>query len=159
MTAGFGFATTLSDGSVIYATCMGFATAMCVIALYYLYAKWVGPAFKKETAIELNDKTLELNTRKMSIPWTDIETITYKSAEYGSIIGIKIKDIEAFLNNSGKRGKIWQYKLNYSFYRHHIGISTLLIKGDGNKTYEAINDFFNRYRLGAPAFFHERKQM
>ncbi len=153
MTAGFTYATTIAGESALYYLFMWLMVAFGVAVLYYVLKKWILPAYRNEPALTLDDKVLDLKNKYLPIAWTEIDSLVYRSGKYGNVIGIKLKDLDEFLSKQPTIRKGLGLKINQRFYGFHFGISTTTIKGDTQAMFDTLNDFFNRYRLGAPAFF------
>ena len=133
--------------------------AACAAVLYFVLKKWLLPAYRDEPALVLDDKVLDLKNSYPPIPWTEIESLKYTYGRYGNVIGIKLKNLDTFLRNHSSPKRGWGLRFNKQLYGYHFALSTTLLKGNTRAIFDAMNDFFNRFRLGTPAFFFKDGNM
>ncbi len=141
ITGFFSFADSLTAGWFFH-FCMSLTVALCVLCLWYNYKKWLCPAFRNEPTISIDDKSIDLKNGYTPILWNEIDSIIIRQ----NVIGIKLKNLDEFLNKQPTKRKAFGLKFYRSFYRYNFGISLIIIRDGDINLFNTLTDYFNRFK-------------
>lgn len=140
MSGCFSFACIL-HGGWLYHLFMGLAAGGCLFFLWYILKKWLLPAYRDEPYFTIDDKSIDLKNSYTPISWDEIDSIVQR----GSVIGIKLKNLDEFLNKQPFIRKAIGIKFYRMLHGFHFGISFELIRGNED-ILKTIMDYFNHFK-------------
>lgn len=150
MASGFTYACTLPDGSFWGTVFMVAMAAASWAVIYYLYVKWVRPAFNNTPLCTIDENGIDLHNGYLPITWYQVDSINLSTGQYGGYIGIVLKDLDAYLALQPTLRKSRWRKLQYKIYKFHFGISTPLLRDNNSEVLNALQDYLNRYGKVTP---------
>jgi len=116
---------------------------MLVIGIMWTAVAMLVKSLKEIPAIFLNDKFLVINTKNISIKWSDIRNVRIGGSKSTYLI-VELKDPSAYFPDSiiRKIGRFFSLSLN----ANEFAIGLALVLGDNDEILKTINEFHQKYK-------------